>query len=312
MWTALAGGVGGAKLARGLATLFPQHTDELRIIINTGDDFTLHGLHISPDIDTLLYTLGGIANPATGWGIVDDTFVTMDQLGKLGQDVWFRLGDRDLATHITRTRFLRDGETLTAVTQKLADALGISPSLKLIPMSDDPIATEIETPTGWMAFQDYFVRYHHEPEVRSVRLAGINTARPTATAIESISQANIVFFCPSNPIVSIGPILALPGMRAALSHRGDGCQRVAVSPIIGGLALKGPADRMLQGLGYESSAFGVAQIYSGLLDLFVIDTQDVALAPAIEQLGMRVLVTNTIMTTHADSVALATAIVEAL
>ena len=309
MWTALAGGVGGAKFARGLAAIAPTATDELRIIVNTADDFVLHGLAISPDIDTVLYTLGGIANAETGWGVAADTFTTMDQLGKLGQETWFRLGDRDFATHITRTRWLHEGISLTEITRRLALALGIDSAIRLVPMTNDRVATEIHTPDGWLAFQDYFVRRHHSDPVRDVRFAGIDTVQPTSLAVEGLANADLIIVCPSNPIVSVAPILELHGMRAALSHRRTECCRVAISPIIGGLALKGPADQMLTGLGHESSALGVARLYAGLIDIFVIDEQDAALAPAIAALGMRPLVTQTIMRSLEDSRVLAETIV---
>lgn len=311
MWVALAGGVGGAKLARGLAAIAPSQTDELRVVVNTGDDFDLHGLRIAPDLDTVMYTLAGIANPETGWGIVGDTYTTMDQLEQLGQANWFRLGDRDFATHITRTWWLREGLTLTAVTERLAGALGVTAPTRIVPMTDDIVATEIETPDGWLAFQDYFVRRHHADAVRAVRFTGIAEARASALALDALTRADLVVFCPSNPIVSIGPILALAGMRAALLQRRAGVCRVAVSPIVGGQALRGPADRMMAGLGQESSALGVARGYAGLIDIFVMDEVDAALADDITALGMQPLVTNTIMRSPADSRALAATIVAA-
>ncbi len=316
MWAALAGGVGGAKLARGLAAITPERIDDLRIIINTGDDFVQHGLRIAPDIDTVVYTLAGIANPETGWGITGDTTNTLDQLRRLGADAWFWLGDRDLATHILRTEWLRQGRTLSAFTARMAHNLGIPEHIHLLPMTDAPVATEILTPGGWRAFQDYFVRRHHADPVRAVRFVGSATAQPQLQALAALRQADVVVFCPSNPIVSIGPILALKGMRQAIEHRGtDGgarCCRVAVSPIIGGQALKGPADMMLRGLGHEVSALGVAQLYAGLIDIFVLDIADAALAPQIADLGMRPLVAATIMRSPDDSRALAETIAAAV
>jgi LPPG:FO 2-phospho-L-lactate transferase len=311
LWTALAGGVGGAKLARGLAAIAPDRADELRIVVNTGDDFTLHGLRISPDLDTVLYTLAGIANPETGWGIAGDTFVVMEQLGRLGGPTWFSLGDHDLATHITRTALMRSGATLAQVTDHLALALGVSAPLRLVPMSDDLVATQVETPDGWLDFQDYFVRRHHADEVRGVRFAGVEEAAPHPLALDGVSEASLVVLCPSNPIVSIGPVLALRGMRAALAQERVGRCRVAVSPIVGGKALRGPADRMLEGLGHEVSALGVARLYVGLIDLFVLDITDAALAPDIAALGMQPVVAQTVMASPADSRALAEAILEA-
>ena len=315
MWAALAGGVGGAKLARGLAALAPEFIDEVRVIVNTGDDFTLHGLRISPDIDTVLYTLAGIANPNTGWGITGDTTNTQEQLARLGVDTWFWLGDRDLATHVMRTHWLSKGQTLTEVTERLARALGISPAIDILPMTDDLVATEVQTAAGWLAFQDYFVRRHHADAVRAVRFAGISRAQPTPAVLTALRQAEVVVFCPSNPIVSIGPILTLRGVRQAIEHRGSvgssRCCCVAVSPIVGGRALKGPADTMLASLGFEASALGVARLYEGLIDIFVIDETDAHLAPQIAELGMRTLVAPTIMQTPLDSRALALAIRQA-
>ncbi len=311
MWAALAGGVGGAKLARGLAAVAQEAAVELRIVVNTGDDFTLHGLHIAPDLDTVMYTLAGIANPETGWGIAGDTFVANEQLGRLGQENWFSLGDRDLATHLTRTRWLRAGMTLTEATARISRALGIPATTQLVPMTDDAVATQIKTPGGWLAFQDYFVRRHHADPVLNVRFAGVELAQANDLAMAALAQADLIVFCPSNPIVSIGPILALAGVRPTLSHRREQCCRVAVSPIVGGHALRGPADRMMEGLGHESSALGVARYYAGLIDIFVLDEVDADLAPAIADLGMQPVVAPTIMRTPEDSRALAQAVVAA-
>lgn len=286
---ALAGGVGGAKLAHGLYRQLAP--DALSVVVNTGDDFELHGLHISPDADTVLYTLAGLANPQTGWGIEGDTFETLGMLKRLGVDTWFLLGDRDFATHILRTQRLRAGETLTAVLDGYMRALAVR--AQLLPMSDAPVATIVRTPDGELAFQDYFVRRHHADDVQGVRFTGIEQARPTPQVVAAIQAADAIIFCPSNPVVSIGPILAVPGMRELL--RDASAPKVAVSPIVGGQALRGPADRMLSGLGYESSSFAVASLYKDLLAGMVIDRQDAAEAPRIEALGMRVLVTDTIM-----------------
>lgn len=286
---ALAGGVGGAKLAHGLYRRLAP--DTLSVVVNTGDDFELYGLRISPDADTVLYTLAGLANPQTGWGIEGDTFDTLDMLKRLGEETWFLLGDRDFATHILRTQRLRAGETLTGVLAAYIRALAVR--ARLLPMSDDPVATIVRTPAGELAFQDYFVRRHQADDVLGVRFAGIEQARPTPVVVEAIRAADAIVFCPSNPIVSIGPILAVPGMRELL--REAPAPKVAVSPIVGGQALRGPADRMLTGLGYESSSFAVASLYRDVLAGMVIDHQDAADAPRIEALGMRVLVTETIM-----------------
>ncbi|HEV2067380.1 MAG TPA: 2-phospho-L-lactate transferase, partial [Thermomicrobiales bacterium] len=286
---ALAGGVGGAKLAQGLAGAVDP--ERLSIIVNTADDFRLWGLHISPDLDTVMYTLAGIANPVTGWGIAGDSFAALDMLGRLGEDAWFRVGDQDFATHIRRTSALQAGRSLTDITAGMSTALGIEPSI--LPMTDSPVSTMVEPPAGTLAFQDYFVARRQQDDVLGVTFEGIDGAALTDDVTAALSQARIIVICPSNPIVSIGPILALPGVRARLAA--SPAVRVAVSPIVAGKALKGPADRMLTTLGHDSSATGVAALYRDLVDLFVIDSQDAAERPAIEALGMRVHVTDTIM-----------------
>jgi LPPG:FO 2-phospho-L-lactate transferase len=300
MIVALAGGVGGAKLADGLYRSIAP--DELTVIVNTGDDFDLFGLRISPDADTVLYTLAGVANPDTGWGIAGDTFATLEMMRRYGEDTWFLLGDRDFATHIQRTRWLHEGRTPTQVTSALATALGVR--ARLLPMCDTPVATRVRTPDGELAFQDYFVRRHHQDDVLGIRLDGIDEARLSQPVREAITQAEVIVFCPSNPIVSIGPILAVPGMRDLVQSAR--APRVAISPIIGGQALRGPADRMLAGLGDEVSAFGVARLYADLLDGIIIDHTDAALAERIsEALRLRVLVTDTVMREPADRLRLA-------
>ncbi len=299
---ALAGGVGGAKLADGLYRVLPP--DTLTIIGNTADDLELFGVHISPDLDTVMYTLAGLANPATGWGVVDDTFTTLAMLEKYGEDVWFRLGDADFATHLKRTAGLRAGQRLTDVTAALTAPLGMR--ARLLPMCDERVGTEVETPEGWRDFQDYFVRRRHADRVTNVRFAGIEQARLTPEITDALATADAIIFCPSNPIVSIGPILAVPGLRDALVA--SPAVKVAVSPIIGGKALKGPADRMLAEQGMEVSAFGVAQGYVGLLDAMVIDTLDAALAPRIDALGMAVQIAQTVMQDTEDRAQLARAV----
>jgi LPPG:FO 2-phospho-L-lactate transferase len=295
MIVALAGGVGGAKLADGIYRSVAP--DELTVVVNTGDDFDLYGLHISPDADTVLYTLAGLANPETGWGIAGDTFAALEMLRRYGEDTWFQLGDRDFATHIQRTRWLAEGQKPTQVASALTTALGVH--ARLVPMTDAPVATRVRTPDGELAFQDYFVRRHHSDEVLGVRFEGIEQAQPAAPIAEALSAANAIIFCPSNPVVSIGPILAVPGMRDLLRHAK--VPRVAVSPIIGGQALRGPADRMLAGLGDDVSALGVARLYSDVLDGMVIDNTDAALAERIrDELRLGVYVTDTIMRSIAD------------
>lgn len=297
---ALAGGVGGAKLAHGFQ-LALDDPDDLTVIINTADDFDLYGLHICPDIDTVLYTLATLANPTTGWGIAGDTFATLEMIGRYQGQPWFQLGDRDIATHIVRTEQLRRGDSLSAVTTSLAHALGVVAAI--LPMSDEPVATMIDTPGGRLDFQQYFVGRRHADEVTGVHFAGIDEARPTTAVCEALDAAEAIVFCPSNPIVSIGPILAVPGMRAALALAT--APKVAVSPIVGGQALKGPAAQMLAGLGHEVSAAGVAAIYAGVIDGLIIDLLDERLAPRIEALGMRVLVTDTVMRDDDDRAELA-------
>ena len=290
MIVALAGGVGGAKMAQGLALALPP--GDLTVIVNTGDDMEHLGLHISPDIDTVLYTLGGIANPETGWGIAGDTTHTLDQLRAYGHDAWFWLGDRDFATHIHRTSRLAVGASLTDATGEQAAGLGIE-SL-ILPMTDDPVRTIVNTPGGELAFQDYFVRRRQQDDVTGIRFAGVEAARLPERVRAAIASADLIVLCPSNPIVSIGPILAVPGMREALLAAP--ATTIAVSPIIGGRALKGPADRMMTTLGHESSALGVARLYAGLVDGYAIDTVDAGEAGAIErETGMAVLTTGTIM-----------------
>lgn len=291
---ALAGGVGGAKLADGLYRVVPP--DTLTIIGNTADDLELFGVHISPDLDTVMYTLAGIANPATGWGVAGDTFTALGMLARFGEETWFRLGDADFATHLKRTAGLRAGRRLTEVTATLTQPLGIR--ARLLPMCDERVATEVETPGGWRDFQDYFVRRRQEDRVMAVRFAGIARARMTPEVADALARADVIVFCPSNPLVSIGPILAVPGMRDALVA--SPAVRVGVSPIVGGKALKGPADRMLAEQGTEVSAYGVATGYAGLLDAMTIDMLDEADASRIEALGMAVHVAQTVMRSDAD------------
>jgi LPPG:FO 2-phospho-L-lactate transferase len=296
---ALAGGVGGAKLVQGLAAAIPGH--DLTAIVNTADDFSLWGLHISPDLDTVMYTLAGLANPATGWGIAGDTRATLDAIARYGEDPWFLVGDQDIATHILRTHRLRSGQPLSTITGELVDRLGIE--ARLLPMTDDGVATQVRTADGWLAFQDYFVARRHADDVLDVRFTGIETARPAAGVLEAIAAAETIILCPSNPLVSIGPILAVPGIREAIAA--SRATVAAVSPIVGGKALKGPADRMLEAKGVEVSAVGVARFYEGLVDVVVIDEVDRDLAGPIEALGMQVAVRQTIMGDAADRARLA-------
>lgn len=301
---ALAGGVGGAKLAAGLQDALAP--GDLSVIVNTADDFDLWGLHICPDLDTVMYTLADIANPQTGWGVRDESFAALSMLDRYGEDTWFKLGDRDIATHILRTSKLRAGERLTEITAHLSSALGVQS--RILPMCDEPVSTVVYTPDGPLEFQEYFVRRGQRDEVLGVKLRGIEDARPTKAVSNAIAKADAIVFCPSNPIVSISPILAVPGMREALA--GSSAPKVAVSPIVGGRALKGPADRMLKSLGHEVSATGVAGIYRGVVDGMVIDRADEKERPEIENFGMNVLATDAVMRDGADRTRLGREVLE--
>jgi LPPG:FO 2-phospho-L-lactate transferase len=301
---ALAGGVGGAKLASGLQDVLSP--GDLSVVVNTADDFDLWGLHICPDVDTVMYTLAGISNPDTGWGIADESFETLNMLERYGEEIWFKLGDRDLATHVLRTSRMISVETLTEVTAGLSAALGVESIV--LPMSDDPVSTVLETPEGRLEFQEYFVRRGQRDEVLGIELRGIEEARTTEGVLAAISGADAIVLCPSNPVVSVGPILALPGMIEALAS--STVPKVAVSPIVGGRALKGPADRMLASLGHEVSPTGVARMYEGLVDGMVIDRIDEGGRTGIEAIGMRVLATESVMRDAEDRARLASETLE--
>jgi LPPG:FO 2-phospho-L-lactate transferase len=291
---ALAGGVGGAKLALGLAGELPPAA--LTVAVNTADDFEHLGLSICPDLDTVMYTLAGVANPETGWGRRDESWTVMEALGPLGGETWFRLGDKDLATHIERTRRLRAGEGLSSVIADLAARLGVKPAM--VPMSDDPVRTMVmTTDRGELPFQDWFVRLRCEPAVTSVRFAGADKARAYPALLDLTGVRGVVV-CPSNPFVSVAPILAVPGVRTALAKAK--APKVAVTPIVGGQAIKGPAAKMLAELGHDVSALGVARYYKEWVDGFVLDSQDAAMARDIEALGLRVKVSDTMMRNDAD------------
>jgi LPPG:FO 2-phospho-L-lactate transferase len=299
---ALAGGVGGAKLAHGLAlALMPA---SLTVIVNTGDDFEHLGLPISPDVDTVMYTLAGLANPETGWGLAGETWSFLEALGRLGGETWFRIGDHDLATHVERRRRLAAGQTLTEVTQALCLTLGVQ--VAVLPMSDEPLRTQVQTDEGELGFQEYFVHRRCEPRVSGFRFAGAGQARPTPPVIAALERADLVVFCPSNPFVSLGPILSLPGVRELVGAK----QAVAVSPIVGGQALKGPAGKMLAELGLDVSAASVAHYYQGLLRGFVLDEVDAAQAEGLRADGLRVLVTKTIMRDVVGRARLAAAVLD--
>jgi LPPG:FO 2-phospho-L-lactate transferase len=291
----LAGGVGGARLAHGLQAVVGE---ALTVVVNTADDLERHGLAVSPDHDTVMYTLAGLDNREWGWGIAGETFAAAEMLERYGEETWFRLGDRDLATHVVRTRRLRAGDRPTEVALDLQRALGVR--ARVLPMSDAAVRTKVLTDEGWLEFQDYFVRRHQAPEVRELRFEGVEVATATPEVLDAFASAEAIVIGPSNPFVSVRPILAVEGIEAALqAARTRGISVVAVSGIIGGKAVKGPADRMLRSLGHEVSALGVARQYTGVADVFVIDQVDEALAPAVEALGLRVVVTDTLMTDDA-------------
>ena len=286
---ALAGGVGGAKLALGLRDILDE--ESLAIVVNTGDDEEFFGLHVSPDLDTVMYTLGGISNPDTGWGISGETFRSLNRLRQYGADTWFNLGDLDMATHIRRTQLLGQGNTLSEVTNSLCSSLGIAHSI--FPMTDDTLRTVVITEISEMSFQEYFVKNRCDPRVVSLRFDSPSECSPSPGFVTALNESDLLVFCPSNPFLSVDPILAVTGVRKKIENfRGA---RIAVSPIVGGEAIKGPAGKILRELGHEVSCVGVAKRYVDLCDVFIIDNVDADLASTIEKLGMRVVVTNTIM-----------------
>jgi LPPG:FO 2-phospho-L-lactate transferase len=304
---ALAGGVGGGKFAQGLQA---QLGDRLTVVVNTGDDLERHGLPIWPDHDSVLYNLAGVDDRERGWGLRDETWAVTEQLERLGQDTWFRLGDRDIATHLIRAELLRAGARPTEAARRLQVAFGVP--ARILPMADEPIRTYLRTDDGWLEFQEYFVHRHQAPDVHEVRFAGAEEASATWEVTTVLASAAAVLVGPSNPIVSIGPILAVPGIADAIAvARKRGAPVIAVSGIVGGKALRGPADRMLTSLGHEPSALGVARLYAKWIDAFVVDNADADLVPAIEQLGLRVHVTDTIMTDDASRARLAGEVLEA-
>jgi LPPG:FO 2-phospho-L-lactate transferase len=300
--TALAGGVGAARFLTGLIRVI--NPEDLTVIVNTGDDITLHGLHISPDVDIITYTLAGIVDETKGWGIKDDTFHCLSMLKHLGEEVWFNLGDKDLATHIYRTNRLHQGVTLTQITEEIRCRLGVK--AKILPMSNDRFETRVKTPTGSIHFEEYFVKRQFKDEFLGVEFIGEESAKPAPGILQAIAQADLVVVCPSNPVVSVGTILSIVSVRDAL--RRTKAKVVAVSPIVAGTTIKGPADKMLRGSGFEVSAFGVAKFYSDFLDAIVIDSKDAALKDRIKKLGLAVTVTNTVMRSLDHKVALAKAV----
>lgn len=299
-WIALCGGVGGAKLALGLERVLPA--DALTIVVNTGDDFRHLGLHVSPDIDTVLYTLSGLSNQELGWGLEGETWRFMDGLEKLGGPTWFRLGDRDLATHAVRTTMLAEGRSLSDITQHLAARLGVRP--QIVPMSDDLVATGVETDEGLLEFQTYFVGRRAEPRVRAIRFEGAATAQPAPAAAAAMARTDLagIIICPSNPWLSIDPLLAIPGWRQLLAERR--VPLVAVTPIVGGKAVKGPTAKIMGELGLPLDVLAIVDHYRGLIDGFVLDTVD---ADRESMLGLPTMVTNSLMRSLEDRTALAEA-----
>jgi LPPG:FO 2-phospho-L-lactate transferase len=303
--TVLAGGVGGARFLAGLAASVPEAT--LTAICNVGDDFEWHGLHVSPDIDTVIYTLAGIEGEL-GWGIRGDSRTVLEALAPLGGETWFAIGDLDLATHLHRTRMLREGHTLSEATAALVTARAVR--ARVLPVTDDPHPTVVLTEGGTLAFQEYFVKRGAQDRVLGFHFPGAEAAHPGPGVLEAVGETDLVFLAPSNPFVSIDPILAVPGVRNALREaRG---LRTAVSPIVGGRAVKGPAAAMLSALGHEVSALGVARLYAGIVDCFVLDQVDASLAASVERLGMRAVVADTMMTDAEARGRVAASIVEAV
>jgi len=299
MITCLTGGVGGAKLGLGLSRIVP--VDQLTFIANTGDDFELLGLRISPDVDTLIYTLAGKVNPETGWGLAGDTFRCLEAARACGLDMWFRLGDLDLGTHLWRSELLRQGRPLGEVVAALANSFGVRN--RILPATEAYVPTYVRTGTDRLHLQEYFVREQCQPRVEAIEYRGAERSAPAPGVVEALRESELIVIAPSNPLISIDPILAVPGVREAIKGRRG--RAVAVSPIVRGKALKGPAAKMLEELGIGASAAAVARHYEGLIDVFVIDEQDRAATPAIEQLGLKVIVTDTIMNSLEDKVRVA-------
>ncbi|HUY67607.1 MAG TPA: 2-phospho-L-lactate transferase [Acidimicrobiales bacterium] len=304
---ALAGGVGAARLLRGMVEVVPPA--DITAIVNTGDDTVLHGLHIAPDLDTVMYTLADAINAETGWGLAGETWRVMESLRRLGGVTWFNLGDRDLATHCYRTQRLSEGATLGQVTAELARSWGVE--IGLVPVTDDPLRTRLQLVDGpEVGFQEYFVRLRHDVPVSGVRFDGAEQARPGPGVLEALRSADSIVVCPSNPVVSIGPLLAVPGVEEQLEGARD---RIAgVSPIIAGAALKGPADRLLREMGFESSVVGVARWYSSWMGTLVIDEADADLAGAVEAEGVRCVVAPTVMSSLDRSAALSRTVLDVL
>jgi LPPG:FO 2-phospho-L-lactate transferase len=310
MLVALAGGVGAARFLRGLIRVHPP-TDIL-VIGNTGDDLKVHGLSVSPDLDSVAYTLAGLADEERGWGLAGETWNVLEALGRLGEPSWFGLGDRDIATHLLRSRLLDEGATLSEATAEVSRRLGVP--VRLVPMSDQPVETRVQVdgPEGVedLGFQEYWVARGARDAVRRVTFAGIERARPAPGVLEAIGLADGILLCPSNPVVSIAPILAVPGIRSGIQS--SACRTVAITPIIGGAPVRGMADKLLPAWGVEVSARGVASLYGGLADAFVLDQVDRAQAAEVEALGLEAIVAQTLMRTIEDAAALAKVALDAL
>lgn len=307
MITALAGGVGASKFLDGLSRAMPP--EDISVIVNTGDDMEFFGLYIAPDLDIVTYTLAGLVNPATGWGLTSDTFHCLGLLLHYTENErWFNLGDRDLATHIFRTQMLRSGHTLSEVADRVRTTLGVKS--RILPMTDTHTPTTILTAEGEMHFQEYLVKNRAQPKVTGLRFENIESAQPAPGVAEAILESEAVIICPSNPLISIGPILAVSGLRDLL--KATGATVVAISSVVGGASLKGPTDKMLSELGMEVSATQIAKLYADFADVFVLDQQDEAMTPEIEQLGLKVLVADTVMSDASKKTALARTVLQAL
>jgi LPPG:FO 2-phospho-L-lactate transferase len=287
--TCLAGGVGAARFLEGLTAVFPP--ERITVIVNTGDDLQYLGCHVSPDLDIVVYTLAGIVQKEKGWGIEADSFNCLDQLAKYSAETWFKIGDRDFATHLLRTAYLQQGFSLSEVTEKIRSSLKVK--TRILPMTDQLVATKIKTPSGVLEFQEYFVKRGFQDQVLDVTYEGASLAVPSPGVTMALEKTDLIVLCPSNPILSIGPIMAIRGIRESISK--TRAKIVGISPIVGGRAIKGPLDKMMESLGLEVSPFGVAQLYKGLLKGYVIDQQDREVASRIGNLGMKVFATNTVM-----------------
>jgi LPPG:FO 2-phospho-L-lactate transferase len=305
MITVLTGGTGGAKFVDGLRNIIPP--EDLTIIVNTGDDIQWWGLYVSPDVDSIIYMLAGKLSQERGWGVKGDTFFCLNAMGQLGQPIWFNTGDRDLATHIVRSKMLADGKTLSEATSEIAAKLGVT--TRVLPMSDSRVETRVLTPIGELSFEEYFVQRWYQDPVESVRFAGASEAEPAPGVIDAIRSADLLLLAPSNPVSSIAPILAVPGIREAL--RESRARIAAVSPIVRGAAVSGPAGILMAAQGFEVSIAGVADFYHDFLDLLVVDTQDEKAAETLRATGMRVHCTSTIMRKGADRIALAKSVLDA-